>query len=143
MEKLTSPGRRRYLKWVEIKEAPVVGPKEGTFDAEFFQLQPESPDVVLIKYDWSAFNRRDNEGRDLETILKEKGITTLVITGVKTDVCVGATVRDAYLRNYFVVVPKEAVNSENKKQHEANLKNFDPFYGDVVGEEEIDKNWFS
>jgi len=140
-DKLNKPGLRRKIKWQEAGEDPLVGPKEGTFGAEFYKLKPEAKDTTLIKYDWSAFTGRDDKRRSLEEILKEKDITTLVITGVKTEVCVGTTARDAYMRGYFVVVPREAVGSDNKELHEANLRNLDPIYGDVVGEEKIIKIW--
>lgn len=139
--KLSKPGMRRKEKWIEAGEDPLVGPKEGTFGAEFYELKPEADDTVLIKYDWSAFTGKDDKGKVLEQVLKEKNITTLIITGVKTEVCVGTTVRDAYMRGYFVVVPKEAVGSDNKELHEANLRNFDPIYGDVIGKDEIIKIW--
>lgn len=140
-KELTVPGKRRYLKWVEMGEDPLVGPKKDTFGAQFYKLAPEPNDTTIIKYDWSAFSGKDSEGRSLETILKDRGITTLVVTGVKTEVCVGTTVRDAYMRRYFVVIPKEAVGSDNQKLHEANLANFDPIYGDVVNESEVEKIW--
>lgn len=139
--KLSIPGKRRRSKWIEAKEDPLVGPKEGTFGAEFYEVTPTPKDIVLTKYDWSAFTGEDNKGRDLETILKEKDITTLVVTGVKTEVCVGTTVRDAYMRGYFVIVPKEAVGSDNLELHEANLENFDPIYGDVVEESKVEEIW--
>jgi len=139
--KLSNPGRRRKIKWIEAEEDPLVGPKEGTFGSEFYKLRPEKKDVVLIKYDWSAFTGKDNEQRELETILKEKKLTTLVIAGVKTEICVGTTVRDAYMRGYFVVLPKEAVGSDNKELHEASLKNFDPIYGDVIDKKKIVEIW--
>lgn len=139
--KLSAPGKRRYLKWVEMNEDPKVGPPENTFGAEFYKLEPKPQDTVIIKHDWSAFSGKDSAGRSLETILRDKGITTLVVTGVKTEVCVGTTVRDAYMRGYFVVVPKEAVGSDNQKLHEANLANFDPIYADVIGESKVEEIW--
>lgn len=140
-KKLSLPGKRRYLKWVEIKEDPKVGPPENTFGADFYKLTPQEQDTVIIKHDWSAFTGKDSLGRSLESILKDKGITTLVITGVKTEVCVGTTIRDAYMRGYFVVIPKEAVGSDNQKLHEANLDNFDPIYGDVINESKVEEIW--
>lgn len=140
-KKLSNPGKRRYLKWVEIKEDPLVGPPENTFGAEFYKLEPKPQDTVIIKYDWSAFSGKDLQGKSLETILKDRGVTTLVIVGVKTEVCVGTTVRDAYNRGYFVVVPKEAVGSDRLDLHQANLANFDPIYADVVDESKVEEIW--
>lgn len=140
-KELTVPGKRRYLKWIEMGEDPLVGPKKNTFGAQFYKLVPEPKDITLIKYDWSAFSGKDSRGKSLENILKDRNITTLVVTGVKTEVCVGTTVRDAYMRGYFVVIPKEVVGSDNQRLHEANLDNFDPIYGDVVDESKIEEIW--
>ena len=139
--KLTEPGKRRYRKWVEAGEEPLVGPKENTFGADYYEVNPEPQDLEITKYDWSAFTGKDKNGKSLEEILRDIGRNTLVVTGVKTEVCVGTTIRDAYTRGYFVVVPKEAVGSDSKDLHEANLKNFDPIYGDVVEEKEIEEIW--
>lgn len=135
----SEPGRRRYITWEE--EMTGVNCLENTFGSEFYQLSPSSEDIVLEKPDWSTFTGKDSEGKDLEIILKERGITTLVITGVKTEICVGTTVREGHTRGYFVVVPREAIGSDDRLQHEANLANFDPIYGDVVDAEVVLKNW--
>lgn len=140
-DKLSMPGKRRKVKWMEAEGDSLVGPKENTFGAEFYELKPNTEDIILIKYDWSAFTGKDNKGRSLGDILKQTNVTTLVITGVKTEVCVGTTVRDGYIRGYFVVVPKEAVGSDDKELHEANLRNFDPTYGDVVNQKKIEEIW--
>lgn len=140
-KKLSLPGKRRFQKWVEMREDPLVGPKENTFGGEYYEVKPEPNDLEIIKYDWSAFTGTDKKGGNLEEILKEMGRQTIVITGVKTEVCVGTTVRDAYTRGYFVVVPKEAVGSDRVDLNEANLANFDPIYGDVVPESEIEEIW--
>jgi nicotinamidase-related amidase len=44
------------------------------------------------------------QGTDLDRLLRERGITTLVVGGIATEYCVDATVRSAYARGYKVVL---------------------------------------
>jgi nicotinamidase-related amidase len=50
---------------------------------------------------------------------------------------VDSTVRDAFFRNYDVLVVREAVGSAQPDLQEAFLKNFDLFFGRVVGLEDV------
>jgi nicotinamidase-related amidase len=62
-------------------------------------VQPRPPDIVLDKPRQSAFFRTN-----LDDILRERGIDTLLIAGVTTNVCCLATAQDAAARDYDVVV---------------------------------------
>ena len=59
------------------------------------ELAPEPGDIVVLKPRWSGFYKTD-----LDAILKQRGITTLVFTGVATSNCLEATLRDAFFRDY-------------------------------------------
>lgn len=138
------PGKRRYRK---REMNGKICTEKGTFGAKFYQLKPEPGDIVIEKYDWTAFSgrekssREDELGKELEMILDEKGIQTLVITGVKTEVCVNATVTDAKRRGFFVVVPKECVATDQQKLHNAYLEGWDFSSGDVIEEQVIKDAW--
>lgn len=58
---------------------------------------------------YSAFGGADARGRNLHEKLTEEGITTLLIGGLVTNVCVQATVNDALALGYRVIVVEEAV----------------------------------
>lgn len=138
------PGKRRYCKW-EMNGR--ICTKKGTFGAEFYRLSPQPRDIIIEKYDWTAFSGRekfhkeDELGKGLEDILKERNVQTLVVAGVKTEVCMNATVTDAKSRGYFVVVPREAVATDRHDLHQVYLEGWDFSSGDVVRKEEIKKNW--
>jgi ureidoacrylate peracid hydrolase len=73
---------------------------EGTEGADFFPpLIPDDGDVVITKYRYSAF-----VGTNLDQVLRSKDILTVVVTGVVTEVCVEATVRNACDLDYRVVI---------------------------------------
>ena len=73
--------------------------QEGTEMAEIYhELRPKPGDVVVNKPRYSAFY-----GSDLESILRPKGIDTLIISGVATSGCCLATAQDAFSRDYKII----------------------------------------
>ena len=72
----------------------------GTWNTEIVpELMPEPNDTIVYKSRFSGFYRTE-----LDSILKAKGIKTLIVTGCTTSVCVESTVRDAMFRDYACVV---------------------------------------
>lgn len=142
-------GKRRAVKWHEVdsegREIPEeINSKRGTFGAEFFEVAPdkEKGDVVIEKPDWSAFTGKDANGKSLQDILAEKGIKTLVITGVVAETCVETTLRDAHTKDYMIVVPTGCVGSDHPEQLEQRMKYWeDGFVGDTLDKEEIERIW--
>lgn len=98
----------------------------GDFDSEFYSgFEPLGPAEFLIeKRRMSAFN-----ATDLDLLLREKGITRIVVAGVKTNVCVRATVQDVFSLGYQSYVPKDAVNSNRQNLHAASLEDIERYLG--------------
>jgi biuret amidohydrolase len=72
---------------------------EGTRGVEVVdELAPAKGEIVIRKSRYSAFYNTD-----LETVLRTKGITTLIIGGVATNICCESTARDAMFRDYRVI----------------------------------------
>lgn len=61
------------------------------------RLKVEKSDVVLIKPRYGAFT-----GTDLDLILRARGIDTVIIGGIATNVCCDTTAREACMRDYKV-----------------------------------------
>jgi ureidoacrylate peracid hydrolase len=139
------PDMRRAVKWGEKDGDGSVNSESGTWGAEFHEdIQPQEGDIVVEKHKWSAFDGKDNEYRSLQEILESKGIHTLVITGVVAQTCVETTIRDAYSRDYFVVIPRNSVGSDNKGQLKERMSYWEAgFVGDVLDEGEIKDLWSS
>ena len=79
----------------------------GTDDCEMTKaLEPVGDDVVFTKYTYSCFSHTE-----LETWLKKKRIRTVIICGTCTDWCVDSTIRDAYHKDYNVVVLADGVST--------------------------------
>ena len=94
-------------------------------------MEPLPGELVLPKRRYSAFF-----GTDLAIRLYEHDVKRLIITGLKTNVCVRATVQDAFAYGFSVVVPREAVTSNRLHLHEASLEDIDRYFGHVVGLDE-------
>ena len=81
------------------------------------ELYPRADEPVIDKPGKGAFF-----ATDLHTLLKDRGISQLVVTGVTTEVCVNTTVREANDRGYDCLVLEDCVGSYFPDLHEAGLK---------------------
>jgi nicotinamidase-related amidase len=81
------------------------------------QLAPLAHEPVLDKPGKGAFY-----GTDLELMLKNRGIGTLLVCGVTTEVCVHTTVREANDRGYRCVVLSDCCGSYFPEFHEVGLR---------------------
>lgn len=84
-------------------------------------------EVEVAKRRYSAFY-----ATDLDLLLREQGISTLVVAGVKTNVCVRATIQDAFAGGYEVLLPRQATNSNRPHLAAASLEDVDRYFGQVV-----------
>jgi maleamate amidohydrolase len=91
------------------------------------RLAPLPSEPVLNKLFASAFF-----GTPLTSLLAAAGCDGVIVTGASTSGCVRATVVDALQHGYRPIVPVEAVGDRNAAAHEANLRDIDAKYGDVV-----------
>ena len=87
----------------------------------------------IIDQQWaSAFHQTDLDRR-----LRERGVDSVVVTGLTTSGCVRATAVDGLQHDYRVVVAREAVGDRNSAAHEANLFDLHAKYADVIGLAEV------
>jgi ureidoacrylate peracid hydrolase len=77
---------------------------DGTPGVEIYpDLAPAPGEHVIKKHRYSGFF-----GTDLDIVLREWGIDTVIISGTTTENCCHATARDAMFRNYRVVLLSDA-----------------------------------
>jgi biuret amidohydrolase len=81
------------------------------------ELYPLPSEPVIDKPGKGAFY-----ATDLHTILQNRGIKQLIVTGVTTEVCVNTTVREANDRGYECLVPEDCVGSYFPEFQEMGLK---------------------
>lgn len=96
------------------------------------ELQPQPGEFVIDKADYSSFY-----GTDLEQILRRRGIRTLIITGTVTYACVLHTAFDAFVRDFDVIVAREAVSSWFDDLQAATFRIVELLLGRVLSCDEI------
>jgi nicotinamidase-related amidase len=105
---------------------------EGTWGAQIVdELKPHEGEHVIIKKGFGGFSNTP-----LDTLLRNMGVTTCVVSGVMTCVCVSTTVRGGVEHNYRMIVASDAVADLNRDTHYAELKTMARVFADVrtVGE---------
>ena len=95
--------------------------------SEFYGVKPVDGEIVIPKYRYSAFI-----STYLDKYLRANGIKTLIATGVATNVCVESTIRDGFMLDYHIVVPKDLTEATEPGAKEWSLRNIETFFGEVV-----------
>jgi nicotinamidase-related amidase len=80
-------------------------------------IRPAAQDFVVLKSTLSGFHQTS-----LEAMLRLGGVKTVVVTGFVTGNCVLFTAADAYMRDFRVVVPRDCVADQARKDHAAALR---------------------
>ena len=91
------------------------------------RLHREPDDYVIPKRRYSAFY-----GTDLDLVLREHGVTQVVVVGTKTNCCIRATVNDAYHLAYNVVVVRQCVATDDDAVNAMHLTDIEKYLGRVV-----------
>ena len=81
------------------------------------ELYPKTGEPVIDKPGKGSFCQTD-----LELILKNRGVRTLIVCGVTTEVCVHTTVREANDRGFECLVPSDCAASYFPEFHETALR---------------------
>jgi nicotinamidase-related amidase len=97
---LTPDGRDRSLAH---KVAGIHAPPGSRESMILEEIAPAADEIVFSKTVSSVF-----VGTNIDYVLRNIGIDTLVVTGVVTSGCVEAAVRDAFDRNYKIVLVEDA-----------------------------------
>lgn len=130
-EHATGAWRRYYERWTEMTLERL--------DPGLLDLVPElarhtPPAAVVDKSAYSSFH-----APGLEPLLRARGIETLVVTGVETDVCVLATILAAVDAGYNVIVPTDAICSSSDETHDALLKLYRERFGEQIEPSTVDQ----
>jgi ureidoacrylate peracid hydrolase len=134
-----APDAPNFLKHKPLGVGEVVAAPEGResrtlvkgmWGTEILpELAPEESDIVVAKHRYSGFFETE-----LDAILREHGIDSLVFTGCTTSVCVDSTLRDGFYRDYRCLLLSdctgEPIGSDlARSNHEASLLVIESLFG--------------
>lgn len=108
----------------------------GTWGADFYKIEPAPDEAIVVKHRYSAFM-----GTSLDQFLRQRGIRSLLLTGVSTDVCVESTTRDAYFLDYYVTVVDDCCGAAREQYHRDALIRFERDYGGITTSAEVIAAW--
>ena len=107
--------------------------KAGEIEHEIVdELRPLPNEPVLNKVTMGAFG-----STGIDTLLKAKGISELVCTGVSTNNCVGMTAMEASDRGYSVVLASDATGTCSDEMQDAFIAMFLRLWGKVMTSDNI------
>jgi len=102
-------------------------------------LKPLPGEIVIDKASYGAFC-----GTHLESILRSRGIDTLVFAGVTADVCVHTTLREAYDRWFYCFYVKDAISCfdpEIRRACEKMIEEEGGIWGTLATVDEMTERW--
>ena len=102
--------------WADI--VPKMGPKQGDF--------------VITKHQWGAFY-----GTELDLQFRRRGMTTMVLCGIATNIGVESTARFAYEYGYHQIFAEDAMSAMSAEEHAFTVTKIFPRIGLVRKTEEI------
>jgi nicotinamidase-related amidase len=101
---------------------------EGIWGAQIVdELKPLESEHLVVKKGFGGFA----PSTPLDTILRNMGVTTYVVTGVTTCVCVSTTVRGGVEHNYRMILVSDAVAEVSREAHDAELRTMDRLFADI------------
>jgi len=114
------------------RDRPVPICVTGSWGTEYFGVAPAEGDLEIVKHRYDAF-----VGTDIEMTLRALGCSTLLITGVTTDVCVDSTMRGAFLRDFHCVLLRDCTAAGTVAAHEAALDVLGRHFGWLADSTEV------
>lgn len=116
-------------------EYPVC--QRNSWGADFCPgVKPLPGEAIVTKHRYSGFI-----DTDLDLILRSKGVRTLIMSGVATNVCVETTARDGFMKDYYIVLLSDCTACQFKEAHDLSLLNIAGRFGEVVESERVVKCW--
>jgi nicotinamidase-related amidase len=129
IQALTRDGRDRSR---EHKSLGILVPR-GAREADMLdEVAPAGDEIVIDKTCGSPFN-----GSNIDYVLRNIGIETLVVSGVVTSGCVEITVRDAADRGYSVILVRDAVATWTPEMEHASLMHMGNSYAKIKTTDEV------
>jgi len=112
--------------WVEMRPfLETEGFRQGSWGAEIIDGLPR-PDYIIDKTRFSGFFETN-----MECLLRGLRAETIIFSGVATNVCVESIIRDAFFRDFRIIIIEDCMSAYTQEAHEASLKTL-RFLGTVI-----------
>jgi len=125
------PNGELFPRTITDIERPRLVPAPGWSDF-VPEMTPHNGDVIVTKHQPCAFF-----GTDLEIQLRRRGIQTIVLCGIATNIGVEATARVGFEHGYNLVFAADAMAARDAELHASSVSKFFPTIGRVRTTEEI------
>jgi nicotinamidase-related amidase len=113
---MTAPDMKDMLK--PITDVQPMNFQRGPDWAEIVpEMGPEAGDFIITKHQWGAFY-----GTELDLQLRRRGIDTIVLCGIATNIGVESTARFAFEYGYQQIFAEDATASRSKDEHDHAMK---------------------
>ena len=113
-----------------------AGMPKFSFPADWTELVPEleqqPSDYIVTKQRWGAFL-----GTSLDDVLRRRGVTQIVLTGVATSIGVESTARSAYDLGYNVTLVIDAMTDRDADAHRHSIEKIFPRLGETTETGEV------
>jgi ureidoacrylate peracid hydrolase len=137
--RMLNDANQNPFSWYAFWGDPVVT-LPGSWGADHIEeLKPQNGELIITKYTYGAF-----EGTNLNTILRSKGIQTLIFTGTDLNICAGDTLHQAFALGYHVVAVSDClasfsrIGTEHSEQlHQMGLYIVENHFGTVANSQRL------
>jgi nicotinamidase-related amidase len=96
------------------------------------EMGPEPGDLIITKRQWGAFY-----GTELDLQFRRRGVRTIVLCGISTNIGVESTARDAFERGYDQVFVEDALASFSSEAHQFTVATIFPRIGRVRSTDDV------
>ncbi|EHS98042.1 MULTISPECIES: hydrolase [Klebsiella] len=95
-------------------------------------LEKQGSDIEVTKRQWGAFY-----GTDLELQLRRRGIDTIILCGISTNIGVESTARNAWELGFNLILVEDACSAATAEQHQGSMTHIFPRIARVRSTEEV------
>jgi nicotinamidase-related amidase len=100
-------------------------------------LSPKTVDYVLEKRVYSGFHETG-----LDLLLRDLNVSSVVIAGLLTEICVRHTTADAFMRGYRIRIPRDGVEAFSEEEQKRGLEYLKKVYGaEITNSSSIISDW--
>ena len=110
-------------------------PPPGGLPPDFMELAEglkKPGDLSITKRQWGAFY-----GTELDLQLRRRGIQTIVLGGIATNIGVESTARQAWEHGYAIILAEDATSGQSAEMHTFAIKNILPRISKISKASEI------